>query len=326
MARADTITLDSPTGAALRVLRLRPDAGRRPDAVLLIQHGLAEHGGRYRRLGVELSEAGLAVFAHDHRGHGSTTAVDAPLRRFATRGGVAKVLRDTHAVRHHAEAEHPGVPVVMLGHSMGALVALNYARRFGDGLSGLLAWNAGAEFGWRGRAAVAALRVEQALKGSDVASAAFARATFETWARQIPDRRTAADWLTHDAAIVDRYLDDPLCGWTPTVSLAGDIVEMVRTLDSVAELSAIPHRLPVHVLGGSEDPSTDEGKTTGRLATRLREAGLRTVEAEIVTGARHETLNEIEPMRGQAVTALRRFVASCAAKGAVTQPAPALPE
>ena len=82
----------------------------------------------------------------------------------------------------------------------------------------------------------------------------------------------------------------------------------------------------VYLVGGAEDPATNMGREIRWLGQRMLDVGMTDVETTVYDGMRHETLNEIEPMRGQAVTALRRFVASCAAKGAVTQPAPALPE
>ncbi len=302
--------LDSPTGAALRLYRFRPEGRAR--AVLLVQHGLAEHGARYARLGRELASEGVALYVHDHRGHGSTSAMDAPLRRFGGRGAGGKVLRDTHAVRELAARELPGTPLVLFGHSMGAMIALNYARTYGEGLAGLLLWNASFERGMAERAGMVALKAERALKGSDVASALFARATFESWGRRISPRRTEHDWLSHDEAEVDRYRADPLCGWTPTVGMVEDILNWQSAGAGHATLSDLPRRLPVHCLGGDEDPATANGAAVRHLAGRLEEAGLLDVHCHIVAGARHETLNEIEPMRGEALAELLRFIDRCA--------------
>ncbi|WP_062112438.1 alpha/beta fold hydrolase [Aureimonas sp. AU40] len=309
---ATSSVLDSPTGAALRLYRFMPE--RAPRAVLLVLHGLAEHAGRYDRLGRDLSAQGVAVYAPDHRGHGSTTAVDGPLRRFGGRGGRAKVLRDVQAVRHRAEADLPGLPVIVFGHSMGAHIALNHARVFGEGLSGLALWNASFERGLTERIGALAFKAEKALKGSDVASALFARAGFDAWSKSVNPRRTEFDWLSHDDAAVDRYRADPLCGWTPTISMVEDILEWQRAGADLAMLGDLPHRLPVHCLGGTEDPATGKGTAVRRLAARLEEAGSLDVHCHIVAGARHETLNETEPMRGEAMGELLRFVEACAAR------------
>ncbi|WP_416355273.1 alpha/beta fold hydrolase [Aureimonas phyllosphaerae] len=298
--------IDSPSGAALNVRAFAPTG--EPVAVLLLFHGLAEHSARYERTARDLATLGITTYVHDHRGHGSTTAHDAPLRRFAKRDGVRKILRDCHAVRERAQRDLADLPVFVLGHSLGGAIALHYARRYGGGLSGCLVWNAGMRFGWQTRLGSGALKVEKMLKGSDVASLVFARATFEAWARTVPNRRTDADWLTHDPAIADAYMRDPLCGWTPTVSMAEDILVLIRDNASHEALSQIPHDLPIHCLGGTLDPATEGGAEVKRLAERLREAGSREVELTIVEGARHETLNEVDPFRAQALDALEAFV------------------
>lgn len=294
--------LESSTGAALSVRHLRPMAP--PRGVVLILHGLAEHAGRYARTAAELVAQGFAVYAHDHRGHGSTTAFDAPLRRFAARNGVDKVLHDVGAVRDRAASDWPGLPMIVFGHSMGGLIALCFAARFGDGLSGLAAWNADAVPGVQTRVGKLALRLEKALKGSDVASRLFARATFAAWAETVRPRHTRADWLSHDPDEVDAYLRDPLCGWTPTISMAEDIVAMVDIGGDPAALRALSPALPLHLLGGGEDPATRNGAAVSALAGRARTAGLLDVTCTIVPGARHETLNETDPFRGPAMRSL----------------------
>ena len=302
----DRFSLESRTGALLNVYRAEARNG--PRGVLLVHHGLAEHAGRYHRFAEEMASLGLAVYAHDHRGHGSTTAHDAPLRRFGRRNGPAKVLADCRTVHERALADHPGLPVILFGHSMGGLIALNYASRHGGDLAGVAIWNANFTYGLSEAAGALALRAERALKGSDVASRLFARATFEAWGKSVGGRRTMADWLSHDDAAVDGYIADPLCGWTPTVSMAADILSLIR-LGAVEEAQArLPHALPIHLLGGGEDPATDGAKAVADYAGRLRLAGSRDVTLEIVAGARHDTLHEIDPRRAEALGSLTRWL------------------
>ena len=176
-------TIDSRSGAALH-LYSRKAAGA-PRGIVLIFHGLAELAGRYARFAGELAGAGYHVFAHDHRGHGSTVAADAALRRVARKGGAEKVMLDCRAVHIHALARYPGLPVAAFGHSMGGIVALNYAERHGGSLAGLAVWNADLSTGLEERIGRAALKVEKALKGSDVPSRLLQRATFEAWGKAI---------------------------------------------------------------------------------------------------------------------------------------------
>ena len=276
--------------------------------MLIVLHGLAEHAGRYARFAGEMAREGLHVYAADHRGHGSTSAFDAPLRRFAKSRGAQKLVADVHAVIDHAAIHHHDLPVVVFGHSMGGLVALNVGLKYGHSLAGLAVWNANPAMTVQERVAVLALKVEKALKGSDVKSDLFARATFEAWGKSIEPRRTMADWLSHDPAAVDLYLDDPLCGWTPTVSMAGDLIALVSHADHGVREGGLPAALPVHLLGGTEDPATAGGKALTALADKLRLAGTRDLTLKLIVGARHETLREIEPFRSTALASLATWL------------------
>lgn len=300
------ISIESRSGATLH-LYMTPAKGE-PRGTLLVFHGLAEHAGRYGRFARDLAALGFHVLAHDHRGHGSTVAADAPLRRFASKGGAEKLLRDCHAVHLHAEKTFGDLPLVVFGHSLGGTIALNYGERYGRQLAGLCVWNADVSHGLDRRLGRFALRAEKALKGSDVASDLSRRAMFGAWAKSVSPRRTEFDWLSHDEAAVDAYISDPLCGFTPTVSMMEDIARLVFEAGSKAGLSLLPSHLPIHLLGGSEDPATRGGKAISELAEAMQALDCDKVESHIIDGARHETLMEIEPIRAAAMRSLERFL------------------
>jgi alpha-beta hydrolase superfamily lysophospholipase len=136
---SETSTLNSSTGAALRLYQ-EPPSGK-PRGIIQINHGLAEHAARYARFAKALAAGGYHVYAHDHRGHGFTKAADAPQGRFAEKDGGEKVLDDVLAVRRHAAVAHPGLPLVIFGHSMGGLIAMNSVLRDPEGLAGAAIWN-----------------------------------------------------------------------------------------------------------------------------------------------------------------------------------------
>ncbi|TFF27433.1 alpha/beta hydrolase [Jiella endophytica] len=299
-------SIDSRSGATLHLKSTA--ASGEPRGIVLVLHGLAEHAGRYARFARELSEDGFHVFAHDHRGHGSTVAPDAPLRRFAVTGGAEKVLRDCRSVHLHALETVGELPVVVFGHSLGGIIALNYGERFGRELDGLCVWNADFAHGLDRRLGRIALKAEKALKGSDVASELSRRFTFDSWAKAISPRRTPYDWLSHDEAAVDAYSSDPLCGFTPTVSMMEDIAKLVFEAGSKAGLSLVPPDLPVHLLGGSEDPATRGGKAITELAEALQALDCHDVESHVIAGARHETLMETQTYRRPAMESLLAFL------------------
>src|SRR5215208_6183994 len=104
-----------------------------PRSVVLIAHGYGEHAGRYEHVAQRLvDDLGAAVYAPDHRGHGRTGGATGLVE-----DGEA-ITSDLHDISDAARAEHPGLPVVLIGHSMGGLIATRYAQRFGEELTALV--------------------------------------------------------------------------------------------------------------------------------------------------------------------------------------------
>lgn len=285
-------TLQSPSGAALAWRRspaIAPEKG-----VLIISHGLAEHSARYARFAEFMARQGFHVYAHDHRGHGATKAGDAPLGRYAHRQGIDKVLTDVRAMRDMAAANHPGLPLILFGHSMGGLIAINAAETDPGHYDGLAVWNSNFNPGLAGRAAQVILGAEKMLKGSDVPSGILPKLTFGAWGRSIPNPRTEFDWLSHDAAEVAKYVEDPLCGFDASVSLWIDLFELTFRGARRERLRRLPQNMPIHLVGGGEDPATNGAREIKWLARRMVSVGLRGVTMVVYPTMRHETLNETE--------------------------------
>jgi alpha-beta hydrolase superfamily lysophospholipase len=286
-------TLQSPSGAIL-TWRHWPAAvpGK---GILIISHGLAEHSARYARFAEVMANAGFNVYAHDHRGHGATRAADAPLGRYAQSQGAAKVVADVRAMREHGgrpssrASRHP----VRSFHGR----ADRAERRGGRLRAFTMDWLSGIPISIRvlpGRAAQAILAIEKMLKGSDVPSGLLSKLTFGAWAKSIPNRKTDYDWLSHDPVEVAKYIDDPLCGFDASVSMWIDLFALTFAGARQDRLSRLPQNLPIHLVGGGEDPATNGGREISWLAQRMQNAGLKQVTTVIYPTMRHETLNEIE--------------------------------
>ena len=91
-----------------------------PVGIVIVVHGVHEHGGRYRHVGEHLAAHGYAAYALDHEGHGRSPGRRGNIGRMAAVvAGVADLVR-------LAVGRHPGVPVFLYGHSLGGLIALQY--------------------------------------------------------------------------------------------------------------------------------------------------------------------------------------------------------
>lgn len=283
--------LGSPTGATLNLYTRLAEGDAK--AVVQINHGLAEHAARYGRFAEFLAGRGFHVYAHDHRGHGGTTAPDAPPRSFGSGNGADMVIADVNAVHDEIAGRHPGLPVIVFGHSMGGLIALGFVLKHPGRAAAAAIWNANFSGGVAGRAAQAILAWERFRLGSDVPSRALPKLTFQSWAKQVPERRTEFDWLSRDAAEVDKYIADPLCGWDASVGMWQDVFRLAFLGADDRSFDAVRRDLPFKVVGGEKDPATSGGKAIEDLARRMRRMGFSNLVSTVYAETRHESLNEL---------------------------------
>ena len=235
-------------------------------AVLHVLHGWAEHAGRYARFAAAANDAGIAVYADDHRGHGRTgLAAPGGLGDLGPRA-MDGVLDACHAVSEVAFAGHPGVHRFLLGHSWGSFIAQRYLRRWGGSLDG-------------------ALLTGTTLRREGAARRGGPNQDFEPAA-------TPYDWLSRDAAEVQKYIDDPWCGFERMAGSTSGTPARSTSETRSPDDEDVPDDLPLLIFNGSVDPIG--GEEGGRaLAQHYRGAGLTDVTFRSYEGGRHELLNEI---------------------------------
>lgn len=287
---ADYVNMVLENGdARLNIHKWQPQA---PLAVVHVNHGLAEHSCRYERFALALAESGIATYAHDHRGHGQTTAPGAELGLFG-KGGVNAVIDDIEAVNRHIRKLHPELPVISFGHSMGSILAFNHALRHPGSMEGLALWNAGVDD--NGLLAIyrILLKLSRYFRGSDTPSQIAKKLGFDAWNKKFAPNRTDFDWLSRDEVEVDKYIDDPLCGFDVSTGLWIELTDAIKIAADDANLAKLPKGLPVNLLGGEKDPCTEGGTAVKRIEQRMRSLEMEDVTFTLLNDTRHESLNEI---------------------------------
>jgi alpha-beta hydrolase superfamily lysophospholipase len=288
-APEETFTLDGAGGQRLHVYRWLPTGPTR--AVVQIAHGAAEHAARYRRVAADLTAAGYAVYANDHRGHGRTAA---EFGRYGVGGPDAwdAMVEDAHRLTEHIRAQHPGLPVVLFGHSMGAMIAQRYLQLHGAELAGAVISGApGRELPDLDDILVR-LEAELAAAGRDAPSETFGSifATFnEPFAG--PDA-TGLEWLSRDPAEVRAYVDDPWCGELLSNGFVQDMLLGSRRMWSPEEERRVPAGVPVLVFSGDRDPVGEDGDGVRDLVARYERLGVGPITLRLYPEGRHEMLNE----------------------------------
>ncbi|AUX29302.1 MULTISPECIES: alpha/beta hydrolase [Sorangium] len=288
---ADTFTFQADDGRELFVHRWLPDDGAR--GIFHIAHGMSEHAGRYARLAHALCAAGWAVYANDHRGHGRTARDRGELGFFASQGGFQRVVRDLAALIAREQEEHPGLPVVLFGHSMGSSLVQEYLIERGGSIQGAVLSGSSGKPSPLVDAGRLLARAERRRLGERGKSQLLQSMSFDSFNKQFAPARTPFDWLSRDRAEVDGYMADPHCGFPATVSLWIDLLDAMVEIARPERQARIPKDLPVYVFSGSRDPVGGPLRGVTQMIEAYRAAGLRRVTQRIYPGGRHEMLNEI---------------------------------
>ncbi len=288
---ADSFTFPSQDGLDIFVYAWLPrDAA--PRAVVQIAHGMAEHAGRYGRLAAALNEAGFTVYANDHRGHGRSVRQPADLGHLADRDGWTLALADLDRLNTLIRQRHPGLPVVLLGHSMGSFMAQRYMIEHGDRIAAVVLSASNGPIGPLRPIGVQVARLERLRLGRRGRSGLIHSMSFGSFNKGFRPVRTECDWLSRDAAEVDKYVADPLCGFVCSVQTWFDFLNGLGENEKADNLARIPKDLPVYVLAGSDDPVSARTAGLQRLMAAYETAGLRRVEHRFYPGGRHEIFNE----------------------------------
>ncbi|HBB58749.1 MAG TPA: alpha/beta hydrolase, partial [Lachnospiraceae bacterium] len=102
-----------------------------PRAIIVLVHGMGDHALRYTEMAEYFMAEGILVAALDLLGHGSSAATPEDFGYFCEQDPATVIVRDVHRLKKTIQAEHPGVPIYLMGHSMGSYIARNYIERYG---------------------------------------------------------------------------------------------------------------------------------------------------------------------------------------------------
>ena len=239
----------------------------RPSAACILVHGLGEHGGRYTRLAEALTRTGYSVWIADHRGHG---------RSIGQRGDCVSteiLIEDLHLLVELVANQHPALARVMIGHSLGGLLAIAYAAQHPEQLR--------------------AVAVSSPALGIGIPLPLWKPTLVRALARILP--RTPVpngvdpSWVSRDPAVVSGYRNDPLVHRVVSARCAVALERSI--LDSPAQASRL--KTPCLILQAGEDKICD-AQASQRFALSVQQAP---VTFRRYDGLYHELFNEPEKDR-----------------------------
>jgi alpha-beta hydrolase superfamily lysophospholipase len=305
MVKKEEFTFDSRDGQTkIHALRWVPEG--KVVCILQIVHGMAEYMERYEETAQYFAQRNILVTGEDHLGHGKSVPENGTYGYFCKQDPATVVVRDVHRLKKITQEAYPGIPYILLGHSMGSFITRNYLFRYGSGIQGAILCGTGCQ----NEAVLGFSRVLSGLAGLFCGQKHVAglldRLAFSSYNKRIAKPETKNDWLCSERQVVEAYEKDMLCGFTFTVNGFETLFTLLQRQNRMENLQNMPKDLPVLFVSGEEDPVGNYGKGVKKAYESFEKAGMKRISLKLYPGDRHELLNEKD--REQVWEELLRFV------------------
>lgn len=277
----------------IHAMKWIPDV-EKPVCIFQIVHGMAEHIDRYDEFAGFLAGKGILVVGEDHLGHGKSVPEGGAYGYFCEHDADNVLVRDVHRLKKIMQEQYPGIPYLILGHSMGSFILRNYLFRYGSGVDGAVIVGTGMQSKATLILARTLTAVQKVFCGSKHVGKFVDKASFGTYNERFEPARTEFDWLSRESANVDRYLADPLCGFTFTLNGFATLFKLIYNCHDQEKIESMPKQLPLLLIAGAEDPVGNYGKSVEAVYRSYLEADMQNVQMKLYEKDRHELLNETD--------------------------------
>ncbi len=259
--------------------------------VIQLAHGMSDHIGRYKALAEALCENGFALAGHAHLGHGRTAEGAEEFGFFAEKGGADFLVRDMHLVNLKIKDMLPGVPVIVMGHSMGSFISRIYVCDYPEDAAGLIIHGGGGPKRalFLAQALVFAISV---FKGKRHRSEFMRSVALKSYNKKFPKEEGKNAWLSRDSAHAQEKLADPYGSFAFTLWGYKDLFALVGRSNSRKWFGTYPKQLPTLIISGDMDAVGDYGRGVRQVYGELLKRGHTALTLKLYEGARHELFGE----------------------------------
>lgn len=267
---------------------MRPEG--KPRAVVYLVHGLCGCKERFIPFMEYLTSEGIACFASDHRGHGSSIFKEED-RGYMYNGGVRALVMDMDVVVNHIRECFKGVPLVMVAHSMGSLAARAYIKENDTKLDGLIICGSPAP---NPLAPVGRFIISNLCRMNNGRSRPEYLQTFTSrrYNRKFRHEGNQA-WTCSDPEVRRAFAEDSRCNFKITADCADTLMELFHEVYSRHGSHPGNPGLPMIFLSGDDDPCMISRAKFVKSVNLMRLNGYTDVRFLTYAGMRHEILNEV---------------------------------
>lgn len=275
--------------------------------VIQYVHGMSEYAKRIEHVALFLNDLGFVFAGEDHAGHGESIADEAHMGFFADKDGWNKAVLDTFELHKILKRTYPGKSQILYGHSMGSFIARDCAARFPN------EFNAFIFSGTAGHHSLILLgiliaNIEILLHGPMGKCPLLDTLVFAPFVKSVKNYRTDFDWISSDAKVVYRYIEDPLCGYGFTCAGYRDLFIGLRNISRRNWATNVAN-VPIYIISGDEDPVGGMGKGVREVSDRLIKSGKTRVMLQLYKAKRHELHNEVNS--DEVLKGIAAFLKNC---------------
>ena len=291
MYKQESIQIESNQDGLLLALDLfLPQEQMR--GIVQISHGMSEHRKRYYPFLSFLAKHGFVAVIHDHRGHGESIQDEEDLGYFGE-NGAEDIVKDVHQITAYLKTRFPNLPIYIIGHSMGSLIARVYLKKYDKEIDGMVL--CGAPCNQRSiNSQIFACRRLKEKQGQHYRSEKLHKLIFKHYLDAFPDHVSDMDWLCSDESVVANYIEDPLCGFTFTLNGFQSLFWLMEETYSKKGWMKKKMDLPILFLAGNMDPVIGNEKKWKQEQLFLKKIGYNNIQSFLFDGMRHEILNEVK--------------------------------
>ncbi len=260
-------------------------------AGVMIVHGMSEHRKRYDGFAQYLADRGYGVVTYDLPGHGESKGET--LGWFGETGGWDTLVDSVSDAFDRLKTEFPDVPYVLFGHSMGTIVGRCWLQKHDHDIDACILSGA-PNYQPAARIGTVLGKVLAAKNGKKGHSSVMDQMVTGNFNKSVKDPRTPLDWLSFSVENVDKYIQDPLCGFPFTIQGYIDELTGLQQMSVSKDYCCIKPLLPIYFFAGEQDPCIGGVKGLQSSVETLRKAGYSNVSYKLYPNMRHETLNEAD--------------------------------
>lgn len=261
--------------------------------VIQFFHGMGDHKKRYRNLAKFMAKNGYAFYAHDHRKHGKSVKTPEEVGIFSRNDSWEDVLLDCNFITHEIQKDLPDVPIIIMGHSMGSTIARQYISNFERVPKMAIIMGTLPPIGLSRAWAPLFLTTVFGWFMKDKPMNFIAKLLNDPLNKSYPVKRTKFDWLTNDTKVVDKYVADPLCGYSYSKKFYKEFFKSLLKLNK-SDVILETNDIPLLFISGKDDPVGDFGEGVKKTRELYSGHGYTQLTIKLIENNRHEIINEKE--------------------------------